>query len=98
MLLVNVISIIPEVWYIYKPILKVSVSEYFGNFIKPILVCIVLLPIGLSRLLPLNQYVLCAIIGVLFFIGYVLLSRIINKSEYKELANFLPERVSRYMI
>ena len=98
LLLVNVISIIPEVWYIYKPILKVSVSEYFSNFIKPILVCIVLLPIGLSRLLPLNQYVLCAIIGVLFFIGYVLLSRIINKSEYKELANFLPEKVSRYMI
>jgi len=97
-LVVNVISIIPEVLFIYRPLIGVSVSSYFKNFMPSIILSAILLPIMLIQKLPINNYISAVIVGFVFCLAYWLLSRRFNKKVYNEIKGVCPPALQKFFI
>lgn len=86
-IITNFISILPEIIYIYKPILQVSIKEYLKSFIVPFLVVICFFIIAIfTRFFP---YWYLFVLSILFIVFYLIINIKFTPSIVNQLLQIL---------
>lgn len=98
-IVVNCLSVIPEVKYIYKRLINTSFKEYIISFSSPVFFSffIVIMLIGV-RYLPIADIFVYPILGFLFCLLYLGASKRYMKEKYTAALQLVPSNIRKYLL